>query len=444
MTSSTGSPAPRRPASSAGSAQPSRTRYWVIVFAVTLAIITYIDRVCISQAKSEISTDFNLDTRQMGYVFSAFTLAYALFEIPTGWLGDWKGPRLILTRVVVWWSFFTAATGAAWNFGSLVVIRFLFGAGEAGCFPNLTKVFSTWLPADERVRAQGITWMSARWGGAFTPLLVVWVLSYMSWRKAFVLFGLLGMVWAVFFYRWFRNDPRDHPGVNAGEQTLLAEAAENAEGHANVPWKKLISSRTVLLLWVQYFCLAYGWYFYITWLPTYLKDGRGLTGKTQAVLAGFPLLFGGVGCVVGGILAARLAAAYANTAKARRIIGFTGFIGAAVLTLLAGWLGDPVVAMIAMGLASLFNDLTMPGSWGACMDVGGRYAGTLSGSMNMMGNLGGAVAGVADGFILQAYPGGWSYIFMANAVIYVLGAFCWFFIDPVTPLEKQGAARSAA
>src|SRR2546426_7731312 len=249
--------------------RPTQVRYWVIVFAVTLAIITYIDRVCISQAAPAITRDLGLSTVQMGYAFSGFGWAYALFEIPGGFLGDWMGPRKVLMRIVLWWSFFTAATGWAWNFVSLAVTRALFGAGEAGCFPNLTKAFSTWLPQNERVRAQGIMWMFARWGGAFTPPLVILVFSYVSWRGAFMLFGGLGVIWAIFFYIWFRDNPKDHKSVNAGELELLAENAKLAEGgHGNVPWGKLTKSRTVWLLWAQYFFLSYPWYFYITWLPT--------------------------------------------------------------------------------------------------------------------------------------------------------------------------------
>ena len=162
----------------------------------------------------------------MGWVFAAFAWSYALFEIPGGWLGDWIGPRKVLMRIVIWWSFFTAATGWAWNFFSLLVTRFMFGAGEAGCFPNLTKAFTTWLPRSERVRAQGIMWMSARWGGAFTPLLVFWVLQFVSWRRAFEIFGALGVVWAIWFYWWFRDNPRDNKKINDAELALL-EGSEN-------------------------------------------------------------------------------------------------------------------------------------------------------------------------------------------------------------------------
>src|SRR5213594_4549136 len=174
--------------------KPTRARYWVIVFAITLAVLSYVDRVSISQAAGPISRDLLLSKSQTGLVFGAFALSYALFEIPGGWLGDKIGPRKVLMRVVIWWSFFTAATGWAWNLGSLLVTRFLFGAGEAGCFPNLARMFANWLPGDERSRAVGVMWLSARWGGAFTPLLVVWVFSVLSWRGAFELFGAVGVV----------------------------------------------------------------------------------------------------------------------------------------------------------------------------------------------------------------------------------------------------------
>src|SRR5579872_3189723 len=166
---------------------PTRVRYWVIVFAVTLAVITYIDRVCISWAKPFMQHDLALTDVEMGWAFSLFGWAYAVFEVPGGFLGDWIGPRKVLMRIVLWWSFFTAATGWAWSATSLQATRFLFGAGEAGCFPNLTKAFTTWLPEDERVRAQGIMWLSARWGGAFTPWLVVPVIGYMGWRSSFAI-----------------------------------------------------------------------------------------------------------------------------------------------------------------------------------------------------------------------------------------------------------------
>jgi len=417
--------------------RPSGTRHWILGFATALAVITYIDRVCISQAAPDIQRALHLTKVEMGWAFAAFAWAYALFEIPGGWLGDKIGPRKVLMRVVVWWSIFTAATGWAWNLTSLLVTRFLFGAGEAGCFPNLAKMFTNWLPRRERSRAVGVMWLSARWGGAFTPLLVVWVFSLMSWRHAFALFGAIGIVWAFFFYRWFRDNPRDHKGVNAAELALLEETQINSAGHANVPWAKMLRTRTVWMLWLQYFCFSYGWYFYITWLPTYLKEARGLDLQQTALLAGFPLFFGGLGSLSGGVVANRLAELLGDLGRARRAVGYFGFSAGAAMLIISMYLQSPLLAMISMGIASFVLDLTLAGSWGGCMDVGGKYAGTLSGSMNMMGNIAGGVAPVAVGYILKFTDHNWRITFWVSAAIYLLGALSWGWIDPVAPLEKS-------
>ncbi len=204
--------------------RPTRVRYWVIVFAITLAIITYVDRVSLSFASLVIRRDLGLSQAQMGWAFGAFGLAYALFELPGGFLGDWLGPRQVLLRIVVWWSCCTAATGSVFNLVSLTTTQFLFGAGEAGCFPNLTKAFTTWLPRGEKTRAQGFMWLAARWGGAFTPPLVRLVMRHAGWRNAFRLFGLIGIVWAMLFYRWYRNDPLENPKLNQAERELLQES----------------------------------------------------------------------------------------------------------------------------------------------------------------------------------------------------------------------------
>jgi MFS family permease len=435
---------PEKPRSADSTTRPSRARYWVIVFAATLAVITYVDRTCISQAAPNIRQALDLDDAQMGKVFAAFGLAYALFEIPSGWWGDRLGPRTVLLRVVLWWSFFTAVTGRAWSLASLWVIRFLFGAGEAGCFPNLTKAFTLWLPKAERTRAQGLLWMSARWGGALTPLLVVWIFSIVSWRNAFVVFGMLGVVWAVLFYLWFRDKPRDHASVNAAELELLKDNEANIAGHAKVPWGKLVSSPTVWLLWGQYFCISYGWYFYITWLPTYLQEARGVTLQKSAFLAGLPLALGGFGCLLAGFLLGWLVRRSFTVTFSRRVLGCVGCTAASGLLLWSGYIQDPRLAMLSMGLAGFANDLTLPGAWSTCMDVGGRFAGTLAGSMNMMGNFGGMAGPLVVGYILQFTDRNWEITFWVSSAIYFLGGICWLFIDPVTPLEKAQTSTDKA
>jgi MFS transporter, ACS family, glucarate transporter len=425
---------------------PTHARYWVIVFAVALAIIQYIDRVCISKAMPLIKLDLHLSNVQVGYVFGAFTLAYAIFEIPTGWLGDRFGPRRTLLRVVTWWSFFTAATGRAWSAGSLILIRFLFGAGEAGCFPNITKAFSTWLKPDERVRAQSVLWLAARWGGAATPLLVVGVLEYLgSWRRAFEVFGGLGFVWAFFFYRWFRDNPHEHPSVNDAEKRLLTGVSNLDSSHAKVPWAVFFGSRSAWLLWFQYAALSYVWYFYVTWFPTYLDSthGQHLDKVRLAILAGLPLFGGGFGSLISGFCANWLARRIGGVGRARQALAAFGFIAAAVCLLASDAAkANPVALAVLVGLAGLFNDFVLPCAWGTCMDVGGRFAGTFSGAMNMMGNLGGFIAPIATGYILDI-TGSWNLVFSISSVVYVAAAVSWLFIDPVTPLESGdgGVAR---
>jgi ACS family glucarate transporter-like MFS transporter len=421
--------------------KPTRARYWVIFFAITLGILSYIDRVAISQAAKPISDELGLTKSQMGLVFGAFGISYALFEIPTGWLADWMGPRRVLIRVVLWWSSFTALTGTAWSYGSLWTIRFLFGVGEAGCFPVLTKAFSVWLPQDEKSRAQGLLWSFARWGGAFTPPLVILVFKFVSWRYAFAVFGALGLVWCFFFGRWFRDRPQDHPSVNAAELELLKHA--ETHGHADVPWMKLIRSRSVVLLWVQYFCLSFPWYFYVTWLPTYLQEFRHQTPAASARLAIFPLLFGGFGSLLCGLLAPRVARSMGDLTRARRTISVTGFLSAAVFLWISTRIDDPLLGMLMMGVASFANDLTMPCSWNSCMDIGGKYAGTVAGSMNMMGNLAAFAAPAFGGILLDRTHNDWNLLLLVMVVVYVAGAMCWPFIDPVTKIESQREVQLA-
>ena len=419
-------------------------RYRVTAFAISLAALAYMQRVAISQAAPFIRSDLGLDMRQLGLVFGAFGLAYALFEIPNGLLGDRFGVRATLTRIVVAWSVFTALTGAAWNFVSMWTVRFLFGAGEAGAFPNMTRIFATWLPQHERERAQAILWLASRWGGAFTPLLVAYILQFMNWRRAFELFGVLGIVWAVAFYRWYRDDPSAHPSVNRAELAMMPPAQERAAVHGPLPWRLLISKPAVWLLCAQYACLAYGWWFYVTWLPTYLREARGADVKMGALLAGLPLLLGGVGCLISAALIPRFAKMTGSVATARRIIAIIGFVGASASIFFFTTVQDPVKAMLVLGMAGLFNDFVMPAAWAGCMDVGGRYAGTVSGAMNMMGSVAGALSPLVVGYLLAWTSQNWTLTFYVSAAIYSLGAICWLFLDAHTPLEAPIADRRAA
>jgi ACS family glucarate transporter-like MFS transporter len=415
----------------------SRARYLVVLFFVGLAILSYIDRVALSQSAKRIQADLKLDDQEIGAIFSAFALAYALFEIPSGWLGDWLGAKRVLIRIVLSWSAFTALTGAAFNSASLWIIQFCFGAGEAGCFPNITKALSVWMPLDERVRAQAVIWAFARWGGAFTPPLVVFAFQFMTWRVAFASVGVLGVFWVIAFARWFKDDPREHPSVNEGERAILASVAQQSGSHGDVPWGKLVGSRSVWLLWVQYFCMSFPWYFYIQFLPKYLIEHRHLSESQAGHYAILPLLFGGFGSLFAGFFARRINLMMGSVTAGRRLLSIGGFSCACLFLILMTKIEDPLWAMIAMGMASFSNDLNMPGAWGTCMDIGRKYAGTVSGSMNMMGNLAGFVAPNVCGFILKHYNKDYHLFIYVMAGMYVIGAAVWPFIDPETPIDQD-------
>lgn len=420
------------------SQSPTRVRYGVLYFAVTLAVVTYIDRVALSIAAPSVRKDLHLGSDQMGFIFSMFAVAYSLFEVPCGYLCDRIGPRRVLLRIVLWWSFFTAATGQAWSFVSMTVTEFLFGAGEAGCFPSITRAFTAWLPHKERSRAQGIVWLSARWGGAITPLLAGALIRFAGWRNAFAIFGCIGLVWAVTFYRWFRDNPRENARMNDAERALLRDI-EPPTAHGRAPWGAILRSKDVWLLCVQYFCLSYGWYFYITWLPTYLREGRGLNLSTSALLGGLPLFFGGIGNPTGVWLTSVVRRATGNERLARKAVCCAGFAGASAFLILSTHMKDPLMAILAISMASFSNDLVMPGAWTSAMDIGGKYAGSVSGSMNMFGNLAGAVAPAVVGLLLKETKD-WNLTFYISGAIYGGGIFCWLGMDPMK--ELGDGARS--
>jgi len=402
-------------------ARASRVRYTVIAFALTLAMLAYIQRVAISQAAKPISEDLGLDKAQMGLIFGAFALSYALLEIPMGALGDKFGVRRVLAPLVLLWSAFTALSGVAWNFTSLWIMRFIFGAGEAGCFPNLTKMLSVWLPQRERVRAQSLMWACTRWAGAVTPPIALLIITFVGWRGAFVVFGLLGFVWAAVYFLKYRDDPATHPQVNAEELRMLegsrALAAEVPEGG----WLRVMANVDVLLLVIQYAFFSFVWYFYVTWLPTFLQEQYGLSPAQAAGYSVLPLLFGGFGALVSGMIPAVVP---------RRLIAVVGFAMTAVLLYFVPSAGSVTAAVTMMALASFFSDLTMPISWNTCVEVGRRYTATVAATMNMFSGLAGFAAPVLFGIMLERAGGDWGSVLTVMAGAAVVSAVCWLFLDP--------------
>src|SRR5215472_11858659 len=223
----------------------SRNRYKVGILLVLLYAITYLDRVCISVAGPRMQEDLHIDPVGWGWVNGVFGLAYCVFEIPTGAMGDRIGARRVLTRIVLWWSAFTALTGATTRFYALLVTRFLFGAGEAGAFPNGGIVVSRWFPASQRATMLGLNLMAAQIGGALSPLLVVPIQMRYGWRASFFIFGLMGTVWASVWYVWFRDSPEEKLGMAAKNEN---HGAGSHEGRHRFPWRRAFRSQSVLAL----------------------------------------------------------------------------------------------------------------------------------------------------------------------------------------------------
>jgi MFS transporter, ACS family, glucarate transporter len=408
----------------------SRVRYRVLALAVCLAAITYLDRVCISLTAPAMMNDLGLSKVQMSFVFSAFTLAYGLFEIPTGWWGDRVGTRRVLTRIVIWWSSFTIATAAAFNYASLLVIRFLFGAGEAGAWPNAAKTFSRWFPATERGTAQGIFFMGAHLAGGLTPLLVTAMLTVMHWRAVFVVFGAVGFVWALAWYRWFRDDPAEHRAVSESELELIRRGRSVEAAH-HFDWammRRLLSNRSLVALCLMYFTQSYGFYFYITWLPKYLEEQRGFRAAELGLLAGMPLLLSVLADLFGGLTTDRLSRRYGLRAG-RCGVGGVSLLLAGVMLIAGAAAGSPIVAALLIALGAAASNFLLGAAWGTCIDIAGNHAGVVGACMNTAGQVGGMLSPVVAALLVE-YLGSWSAPLYVAGLIYLFGGVCWWFVEP--------------
>jgi MFS transporter, ACS family, glucarate transporter len=427
----------------------SRVRARVLAFAFALAVVTYLDRICISAAAPYIMRDLHLTVLQMGVVFSAFTLSYSLFEIPSGWLGDVRGPRRVLTRIVVWWSAFTMATAAARGYQSLVAIRFLFGAGEAGAFPNVARSFSRWFPLRERGRANGVMFLGSRLGGMLSAPIALLIVSRWGWRASFVAFGTLGLVWASAWYAWYRDRPEDHPGVDDEELAWIRQDERDADMHTaspqheaggvRTPWSVLLRSRNLYAICAMYFAFGYGLYFYFTWLPTYLIAVLKFSLLGGGLLASLPFLLAGIADLVGGWLTDRLSNAY-GLRVGRCYLGWAAFTTCAALVF-ASTLPLPAVTkavLLAFALASA--DLALGACWAVPLDVAPDHAGVITGCMNTLGNLGGLVGPVVLAIAVDRWQS-WTFPFYLTAAIYASGGLAWLAIDPTQSIAATTDAR---
>lgn len=417
---------------------PPGARHSVLYFAFSLSIVTYLDRVCISAAAPFMMQDLGLSVFEMSIVFSAFTLAYSLFEVPSGWMGDIFGPRRVLTRIVLWWSAFTMLTAIPRSFPSLVAVRFLFGAGEAGAFPNMSRAFSRWFPLVERGQANGILFLGSRLGGAIAPALALLLIRHWGWRASFCVFGAVGLFWALLWYRWYRDEPSQHPQVGKVELSWIQQdtpQVNSADGvktdageRKRIPWRRLVTSRNLYTICAMYFAFGYGLYFYFTWLPTYLIKVLGFSALAGGLFAGLPLLLAGMADLLGGWLTDRLARAF-GLRIARSWLGFFSFAACAVLLLTSTQIPDRVGKAVLIALALASADLALSACWAVCLDVGKSYAGIVTGFMNTFGNLGGFLLPMVVGYAVTRWNS-WTLPFYISSAIYAMGALCWLGVDP--------------
>jgi sugar phosphate permease len=432
-------------------AAETRARVTVLWFAFLLAFVTYLDRVCISAAAPYITDELHLSTRQMGVALSAFALAYAVFEIPSGWLADVIGPRKVLTRIVLWWSAFTMLTGAARGYASLVGIRFLFGAGEAGALPSASNCIARWFPISERGKANGVLLFGTRAGGMVSVPLVLQIIRVWGWRASFVIVGTAGLVWAVAWYVWYRDSPASHPSVSPAELAWITgrdgqEGQDGNGGHAGTPWRAIAGSANLWAICAMYFTYGYGLYFYFTWLPTYLIRVLGFSELSGGLLAGLPFLFAGAANLGGGWLTDMLARTR-GLRTARCHLGFASFFAGAVLTFVSTLVPEPVTKAILLAAALGSVDLALSACWAVCLDIGRTHAGVVTGCMNTFSNLGGVLTPLVVAYAVEQWQS-WTIPFYVTAIVYAVGAATWLAIDPTRPIvaatTRYRAARSSA
>lgn len=403
-------------------------------------LITYFDRVNLSAATPQIMKEFHFSKITMGVILSAFSWMYALGQVPGGWLGDRFGARRVLPTIVTFWSLMTAVTAYAGSYVGFLVCRGLFGVGEAGAFPTATRGMQLWFTREERGLVQGVTHSASRLGAAIGTPLAIYIMAAFGWRIMFVAFGAVGVVWAVFFWFFYRNQPEEHKGVNRAE--LAQIRGTDANGNINpppnsgkkpaVPWRALVTSPNMWAIMVAYFMYNYVLWIFLSWLPSYLVTYRHFDLIKVGIFASLPLLLGVIGDSFGGWLTDFLTSKTGSAKLGRRAVAIGGFIGAICFIIPAAVTADPYVAVYCLAGTMFFLECTIGPVWAVTMDVGGQYSGTVTGMMNMGGNIGGAVSPLVFGVLVQL--GSWTLPFIVAAGLMIVGIFIWaFWLNP----EKQ-------
>ena len=423
--------------------QPSRGRWYILFLISVMYLITYLDRVNISTAAPQISKEFGFDNVTMGFIFSAFVWAYALFQVPGGWLSDRFGARTVLGTIVAYWSIMTAATGLAFSATSFIVLRFLFGVGEAGAFPGATRAMQLWYPRQRtRLRARHHPQRQPRWSSDRAADRAA---DHDQSRLALGISDLraVGLVWSLWWSLSYRNLPEEHAMVNRAEFETIRGRGPNGEinpppvaEQTEVPWGTLLRSPNMWAIMLAYFTYVYCLWIFLTWLTKYLIDVRHFTLLKGGLLASLPLWAGVVGDTVGGLATDWLLRRTGNAKLARSAVAITGLLGCAVFIVPAALTEDPYVAVGCLTAAMFFLECTIGPSWAVPMDTGGKYSGTVSGMMNMAGNFGGAISPIVFGYL--AVGDKWQAPFIVAAGLLVVGAAIWaFWIDPNKAILKS-------
>lgn len=405
----------------------TRIRYSVVLLAVLIDMTSYMDRVCVSVAAPSIAQEFDLSKTQMGWVFSIFSLAYALGQTPWGMLADKIGARSIVSVAILWWSAFTALTAAAWSYFSLLVVRFLFGAGEAALSPAIASAFGRWVPVAERSTAFGAFLSGGRVGGAIAPPIAAILLLNYGWRTMFVVFAGIGIFWSVAWRWWYRNKPSEHPHVNQAELELI-EAGITEDGQTRTdlpgPWTLVTRSPQLLMLLGVSFGYTIMWQFYITWFPTYLVEARGFSLERAGYIAGLPFLFGAVANWVGGLLTDWLSRRM-SPARARQLVGFAALLSAGTLMLVGILTPAALPGALLMASAAFAGDMVLGPIWASAVGLGGAAGGTAGGLLNTTSNLGGFVSPVIIGWALDVW-GDWNAVLLLAVMSNFVAAALWW------------------
>lgn len=420
----------------------TRIRWLVFALAFATSWFLYLHRYTWGVIKPDVKETFGFDDTQLGILDSCFSISYALCQIPTGLLGDFFGPRAVLSTSIFAWSGLMAtfvATGSLWSLGA---VRALFGIAQAGTYPNLGKLTRAWYPRTIRTTVQGaVASFGGRAGGACAALIVSTLLMGqlgLSWQVTVTIIASLGIALALLFYLLVRNTPKEHPSTNEAERDLIGVEDPPDDNPGTKAKRKLRFSRIPAIRLSFAFMLAHIFLsaaadqLFVNWIPLFLSEEKGLGRLELGVYASLPLWAGAIGGMVGGTLNDLILRRTGRLRLARTVIGFTGKTIAGALVVLAIQFEDGRSMMLVIAAAKFFTDWSQPTMWGAVTDISGRAAATVFGTVNMVGSLGGVASNPTFGYVKQHY--GWNTVFWLIAAVYVISAVCWFWVNTTRPL----------